>query len=479
MSSLELNGAIWALDSSMHDLNKASKSSDKRHSESSSPASLVSLKLEEFDLDTVVAAKTIQLFQRHSNTLQHLILYECTGHVDLVLTVALTALPKLTSLRIATGRISTAAFDPCANALGVGLQGNRSLRQLTLQSGSNVFFTLSTEAAECLADGLARNGILEQLDLVGCRFDDVSTLSCLSRGIKKHCYLKRFQIKSCFQSNGHALEDVALADMVLALGHHNGQLQLLDLTGNQCISAGIIAVSTLLDQTKLETLNLSCQCIMTNPTSRGVADDEDESEGGESLSTSFNMDLSLLVAALGRTNTLVQLELRCNQLIDSDMAYLAAALTYNTSIRYLGLASNRISNVGLSILSSRIPDMRGLKHLVLTNNQYDSDGIAELALAMKHNMTLERVELDTCGCVSSQGVSLPWQEIQYYADLNWGGRRFVLLDCQSDHRSLSPALWTLILARISEVLAAKANGKERQATVLYAFLSQGAVLFPT
>jgi Leucine-rich repeat (LRR) protein len=478
MSCLELNGALWALGSTMRDLTKAcrvsSKSGDRRQNDES-PPSLTSLKLEDFDLDTLVAAKIIQLFQKHSNTLQHLTLSECTGHVDLVLTVALTALPKLSTLRIATGQISTTAFDPCANALGVGLQGNSCLRELTLQSGSNVFFTLSTDAAVTLADGLARNCILERFDLVGCRFDDVSTLPSLARGIRRHNVFKQVQIKSCFQSDGHALEDGALAYLILALGKHNRQLKLLDLTGNRCLSAGITAISELLDQTKLESVDLSCQCIVTNAAG---ANDEEGTEGEEGSSASSYVDLSLLVAALGRTNTLERLELRCNQLIDSDMAYLAAALTHNTSIRYLGLAGNRISNVGLSILASRIPNMRGLKRLVLTNNQYDADGLAELAHAIKDNVTLECVELDVCCGATSQEVSFPWTEIQYFADLNWAGRRY-LINSQSYNRALSPAaLWALVLARTNELLVNKSHGKERQLNVLYTFLSQGTVLFP-
>ncbi len=479
-SCLELYGAEWALDSSMREIAFACRISSKDNTtlQEDTFSPLTDLKLKDFDLNTTVAANIIQLFQKHSSSLQDLTLYECSGHIDLVLTVALTALPNLQTLRIATGRLSTAAFDPCANALGVALQGNQSLQQLTLQSGSNVFFTLSTEAARSLADGLAKNCRIEQFDLIGCRFADTSTLSVLAGGLRKYSLLKQVKIHSCFQSNGHALDDSSLAKLILALGQHNRQLEGLDLTGNQCLSVGIAALSTLLDRTKLRKLNLSCQCILTTDDGHHGRQDNYSTANleGENSSHTF-LNLSLLVAALGRNNTLQELELKFNQLSDSDMAYLAAGLTHNTSIRYLGLASNRIANLGLSILASRIPNMKGLKHLVLTNNQYDSKGLEEMACAMKDNVHLESVDLDSC-CLSSkeiQGTTPPWKTIRFYADLNWSGRRY--LDRQNLPQSLSPGLWALVLSRTSQVLFEKSDGKERQADVLFTLLRLGGILF--
>lgn len=477
-SVLKLNGAEWALDSSMRDVAKAcSVPSTSDNSENKNPwLSLKELKLEDFDLDTVVAAKIIQLLQRHSGSLEHFSFYECTGRVDLVVTVAMTILPKLKTLRIATGRISTSAFDPCASALGVTLQCNQTLQQLSLQSGSNVFFTLSTEAARSLSDGLAQNCMLERFELIGCRFAEASTLQSLARGLRKHCFLKQVRMQSCFQSNGHALDDTAIAELVLALGQHNRQLQVLDLTNNQCVSAGVAAISTLLDRTLLETLNLSCQCIVTSVNDHADNTDNHENVQDESTSISF-LNLSLLVAALGRTNTLRHFELRFNQLIDSDMAYLAAALAHNTSIRYLGLSNNRISNVGLSILASRIPSMKGLQYLVLTNNLYDHNGLEELAEAMTENMSLETIELDRC-CSSSRGkqdVHTPFKMIRYYTDLNWSGRKY--LHGQNHQQSVSPSLWPMVLARTNHTRFANTDGMGRQVDVLYSFLRQGSILF--
>ena len=144
--SLLLNGARWALNSSLRDLDAACRGE----------SGLTYLKLDDCDLDTLVAGKCVKLLQKHAASLQHITLYESTGHVDLFLMMALTTLPKLTSLEIATGRLSVEAFDHCANALGVGLQGHQSLRKLTLQSGSNYFFALSPTASLTLADGLFR-----------------------------------------------------------------------------------------------------------------------------------------------------------------------------------------------------------------------------------------------------------------------------------------------------------------------------------
>lgn len=430
---LELSGESWALDTSVNELFDAASAEND----------VQSLKLTDFDIDTTIAASIIQVLRKHGSHMSDLLLHECTGHVDIVVTVALTS-THLNFLLISIGRLATVAFSPCAHALGVGLQINSNLKKLVLQSGSNVFFTLSAEAAISLEQGLAGNSTLETLYIQSCRFGDSSAVRSLARGLRSHRCLKDVRFRSCFVANGHALDDDSLAELIRAL-EHNPQLVSLDVSGNKCLHRGIAALATLLDRTRLKILNLSCQCIDHNEF----------------------MNLSLLVAALGRTSTLESIELRFNKLEDQDMAYLAAALSHNTSIKFVDLASNKITNIGISILASRVPVMKGLLHLVLTNNSFDEKGALEFARALELNRTLQTVECD----LSIRN----YKKIRYYADLNWGGRRFLLE--KNYINPLPPALWPLVFERVN-TMAGKDNGKERQADILYCLLRDGPALFP-
>lgn len=480
--SLELSGENWALNASLEEL--AAITSDEE-------ARLSSLSLINFPLVTLLTGGSVlPALQRHAESLEHLTMHECTGHLDLVLTVALVHLSHLKSLSITIGRLSTIAFEPCANALGVGLQVHSNLQRLTLQSGSTAFFAMSAPAARALAQGLANNTALECLKIVGCQFAEPSAVSALAYGLRNHRFLKEVQLKLCFMSSGNVLEDKSLSQLIRGL-EGNPHLEKLDLTGNKCLSEGIRGLSTLLDRTHLRHLNLSCQCMESGfgrnqdphqNNEHNLNDIDDENEGSDDDDGEF-MDLSILVASLGRTKHLEHLELRFNKLTDHDMAYLAAALTHNNTIQYLGLSSNHITNTGLSIMASRIPNMTTLKRLVLTNNSYDAEGIQELADAMNHNVVIEVVELDA-NLQQPESFLL----VQYRTDLNWAGRRY--LERQNYDAPLLPSLWSLVLARTACRSRDKNYGshlnewndskhsQKRQANMLYCLLRNGPALFP-
>lgn len=476
MACLKLNGNEWAW--GMRELLEACKidhpadTSQEYEGFPKTPRGLTELRIEDFALDTAVTARLIELFQKHSNTLCTLTLDECTGHNDILLAVGLTSLQKLRSLTIIVGRISTTAFDSYANALGATLPRNDSLRQLTLKAGSNVFFTLSTNAAQSLAHGLSRNSALQQFSLIGCRFEESSALASLARGIRRHCFLKEVHLHSCFQSNGHVLGDASMAELLFAIGENNRQLQVLDLRGNQCLSASITAVAKLLYRTSIQRLNLSSQCVRVSPAVRHHQEIEYD-EDFASVDQDAFMDLSLIVAALSRTNTLQELDLRYNNLCDSDMPYIVASLKQNTSIQTIGLGNNSITNVGISILASELASINSLRHIDLTNNKYDRCGLIELAQAIKQNERIESFELDDCPEVSVDGVNqegscFATRVIRYYTDLNASGR-YHLNQLEGGHRFLD-ALWPLVLERASSKLRERADHQERKASIFYTIL---------
>ena len=248
------------------------------------------------------------------------------------------------------------------------------------------------------------------------------------------------------------MDDASLADYILAALEDTPNLTTLDLSGNKCLQQSISALCPLLDRTKLQHLDLSLQSIDSNE----------------------SMNLSLLVAALGRTSTLRSIELQCNKITDQDMAYLAAALSHNTSIEYVGLSGNQITNTGISILASRVPNMMGLRTLVLTNNQFDSEGIKELSRSMEQNFTLETINIDLSSTTPEH-----YKQVQYYADLNWGGRWLLRQSTrQPNMPPLKPAAWPTLLQRIGFHFQTKEYGRERQANVIYCLLRNGPALFP-
>jgi tRNA A64-2'-O-ribosylphosphate transferase len=428
---LDLSGMPWALDDSLQEVVQAATATTSRR--------CISIRLTNFDVDTAVTAKLINILQNQCNEVKNLQFVECTGHIDIVVAIALSSM-SLESLTLSRGNVLTPAFDSIAHSIGIGIQTNNSqLQTLELKSASSVMFTLSSEAAYSLEEGMSGNKTLQRLHIEGCRFAERTAVGALARGMSRLGTLTDVRFASCFAHTGHPLDDDSMALLIHGI-ENNANLQRLNLSGNKCVNRGIAALSAVLDRTKLQQLDLSCQCI-----------DQNES-----------MDLSLLVGALGRTSTLHSLELKCNKLSsERDMAFLAAALMHNTSIKYIGLGSNRINNSALEILASRVPSMKVLRHLVMDNNLFDDLGATILSGAMKENVNITTV-------VCNRNI-LSYREIRYYADLNVCGRMFV-----KSFVNFKPALWPLILGRATTLMGDHlSSGQERQADMLYFLLRQG------
>jgi hypothetical protein len=160
-------------------------------------------------------------------------------------------------------------------------------------------------------------------------------------------------------------------------------------------------------------------------------------------------------------------ELRYNKIEDRDVPYLAAVLSHNTSIRHLGLEGNRITDTGVSILASRIPAMKGLESLILRNNPLGQNAALELAEALKPNLSIQRIDFDSS--VANH------DKVAYYADLNWGGRRFLI--GKKGGKFFNRALWPLVFERVNQLIQTK-NGRQRYVDTLYVLLKDGTALFP-
>jgi hypothetical protein len=437
---LLLSGSSWSIEGSVEKLTNAANSKESRNSK---------IYVREFDLDTTLAATMVNVIQKNRHHIKELSFEECTGHVPIVVTVALT-MASLNKLTVSLGNLSLSAFSPLAHTLGVGLRSkNSSLKTLELKSGSNVFFSLSTDAAHSLEQGFIGNQTLKSIHLEGCRFAESSAVQALSRGIRRLGTLKEAKFISCFAHNGHPLDDDSVAHLIRGL-EQNSELEYLNLSRNKCLRHSLSALATLIDRTRIKHIDLSYQCI----------------DQGEA------MDLSVLVGAFGRTSTLEILELKFNKLSsDRDMAYLAAALMHNTSIKYIGLANNKIENVAMEILTSRIPSMKVLESMNISNNAFDDHAAEGLAKAMKENCIIGRVECN-------QNLQ-SYQSIRYYADLNWGGRKFVKKPVRYNISPVKQSLWPLILARVVHLPKDQFSSTEqRQTEVLYYLLRYGPAMFP-
>lgn len=399
--------------------------------------SLQCLNLSNFEVETKVASDLIKLLRRHESSITDLSFSECTGHVDVIVTAAMTI------ARLETLKLGSYALGNYAHSLGVGLLINSNLRTLILDSGSAVYFTLTAESATSLEMGLSGSNSLETFRIRNCRFGDRAAVRSMSIGLQYNQTLRHVTLKSCFAANGQALSDESIATLLNAL-HHTSCLQSLDISGNKCLRHGMNSVAILLEQTQLRVLDLSCQVI----------------DEGQFVS------MASIVAVLGSTRTLESIELRSNKLDDRDVPYLAAALSYNTSIKYLGLSNNRITNAGLSILASKIPSMKGLGHLVLNGNPFNERGAIELANSLESNSSIKKLSLDAS--LSNHN------KVVYHVDLNWSGRSLLV---ENLDRAFARGLWPRVIQRVNRLLGEE-NGKQRHANVVYALLTEGSALFP-
>ena len=406
--------------------------------------------LRDCHIDTAAAAKVVDLLFEKKSNLKELIVNKCTGHqLGTILTVALTACTVLESLSIFVTGSRSGTFDPIAHALGVGLLTNKSIKKVELGIGSySNFFSLTSDAARSLEQGLSGNTSLYVLHVSNCRFEEREALRIFCKGLQSMSSLRNAGFASCYEANGQPLEDQNVACLVRAL-EQCSDLESLDLRKNKCLDVGMIALASLLDRTPIKKINLLAQQMDRN----------------EFMNT-FH-----LVGALGRTSTLESLLLSSNNLsTDYDMANLAAALTHNTSVKILDLSDNDIRSSAMNILSSRIPSMRVLETLYVDGNyRLDNEASRNLANAMNENSIIRRITCDE--------HLADYESIRYYADLNWGGRRFIEQQnnaSDDDIPSILLSLWPEVLSRICRL----SHDCERRANAIYFCLQKGSVVFP-
>ena len=406
------------------------------------------------DKDVVSMLKVIDRMRK--NSVKEVVFNKCCGKTCTLLTVVLSTFTELESLSIFMMFGRSEMMEQIAYALGVGLLMNPSIRKLEIGIASFVnYFSLSEHASRSLSQGLAGNKTLRILHMDSCRFEEPESFRVFCKGLKSMTSLRHVRFEMFYEPNGSRLADHNVAALARSL-EHCSKLQALSLKGNKCLDFGIIAVTSLLERTPMKRLNIADQRM-------------DENEF---------MNTYHLVKALGSTTSLEVLDLRSNNLsTDYDMGNLAAALDNNTSVKRLNISYNQIRSSAMNILSSRLASLEFLEELWMEGILLDDEACQNLAKAMKENHAIRHLKCDP--------KLLHYETIQYYADLNLAGRRFIEQQNKTEATHNVPpiptSLWPLVLSRTNKLNTsnnATIDVKERQANIIFYCLQTGTAIFP-
>ncbi|CAF0852428.1 unnamed protein product [Didymodactylos carnosus] len=280
-------------------------------------------------------------------------------------------------------------YESCIH---LNLSGNRSM---------------NSQSYQALGRYMRKSYILERLDMNHMKFDD-NTILTFGRCLRFSSTLIELHLESC-QLNGKILQNLIqhirvcnglrelylgdnrlqvqdsliLCDVIRTCGHF---LNLLDLKTNYLQDNGLSHIASQLSQY-----------------------DEHHTQ----------------------RNILRKLNLQSNQISQQGIGYLAKALLHNRTINSLNLSNNNLTNEGLFLLRDSLLANRCISELILRNckltcqaaislaeyvaessiiqhidlrgNNIQASGIMALSLAMKHNKSLIKLELDSIVSTQENG----------------------------------------------------------------------------
>ena len=280
-----------------------------------------------------------------------------------------------------------------------------------------------------IASALCRYHNLISLDLSGCTIDSDEVVYELARGIQENSKLETLSLLECRMVDSQV-------QTILEAFHHHLSLRDVNIGNNKCEVKGMAALANLLksNDIPISTLALS----------------------------SCKPDISMLTSALAENTTIRRLDLTFNGLDDCDITLLSESLCINSTLQQLDLEGNKITDAGLCGFCLQLPEMKGLKKILLADNSVGEEGALALAHALRFNMTLE--ECDIGGRLRCPLDVL--EDLDYYLDLNWGGRR-ILAD-----EDFSLALWPNVIERA----ASQAGALGRNHLDIINYMIQGPAL---
>ncbi|EEU04126.1 leucine-rich repeat-containing protein [Dictyostelium discoideum AX4] len=263
------------------------------------------------------------------------------------------------------------AFDSCPIGdqgvvyLSDVLESNQCIRQLDLQSCGSV------NGLEYLGRALSNNQTLEKL-IWSYNQSNYTSVMCLSNGLRNpHSQMKSLIMKGCDIEGWGAL---SLAD-TLAI---NKSLKELDLGSNQFGDAGAITLASKLNShPSLSILDLSSNLISTEGFDKILFSLESNTTLTNLNLSRNQLDLSIplnyLTSSLAFNKTLTSLNLSECNLQNSHFIQISIALQSNKKLKKLNLSKNNISDIKpfFTIIQSN----KTLKSIYLSKHKFKSNDL--------------------------------------------------------------------------------------------------------
>lgn len=289
---------------------------------------------------------------------------------------------------------STSIEDSAMSQLFDVLEYYESCTHLILSNNRSLNF----HSYQLMMKYLRRTNCLERLDMNAIRFDDVSIIS-FTRALRLSTTLYELHVESC-QLNGKLL-----------------QRFIENLRSCACLRELYLCDNRLQVQDSLLINQLIRTCgqflFLLDLRSNSIGD-----TGASHLASQF----SQYDEHHTHENSLHKISLQANQLTQQGVGFLAKALLHNRTLRSLNLSDNNITNEGLFLLRDALLTNRTINELILRNcrltdqaaialaefiaesttihyidlreNTFQASGICGMAIAIKNNRSLLKLDFD-------------------------------------------------------------------------------------
>lgn len=358
------------------------------------------------ELDDIVGMALKELFSESPCRLwESISIVGCTGCDGEFLEPLTLAMKQCKHLSLNHNNLDKNGFEQ----IGTALESTQSLKSFHMKRN-----TLYETNSKALFRSLRSNTQLKEMVLNFCRFDDKG-VDVLSDSLQHNRTIQTLDLGACY------LPDKFVAKVIHSLVGHPALTSLV-LTLNSCHEEGTEALASLLS-------SADCQLVHLNMSHQKAG--------------SNKPCMATLARALERNTSLRSLKLSRNSLVGHDLSCLLQSLQQNTTLEHLDLANNSLDDASLIALAQALPHMHGLKSLHILNNCVINETAVGNAIlsGMTCNYTL--VDLAIKSSLSR------YQEIQYFAALNWGGRRALSASVVGGETlpSIPLGLWPRVLER--------------------------------
>jgi len=204
-----------------------------------------------------------------------------------------------------------------------------------------------------------KNHALKWMNCVGCKMNDQHA-QCLADIISANPLLEQLNLAYCALSNG------GLTTVFKTL-YHLRQLRYLDFNTNQLSDAVIAMLAQVVSANQLEHLNLS-HC-------------------------SLGANCIVVLTAVSNNGTLQYLDLSYNDISDDEASCVASAITNNKYLRHINLASNKFRNQSIKTVLNAMVAVNSLQHVDLSSYSISDKLAILLENVALNNSSLETVLL--------------------------------------------------------------------------------------